>query len=292
MSTMSTIAVTGSTGALGTIVIDELLDRVPASQIVAIARSAAKAAPLRAKGVDVRIADYDQPSTLAPALKGVDNLLLISANEPGKRFPQHQAVVDAAKTAGVSFLAYTSLLDAPTSTSPLAPEHVQTEAYISASGIDHAFLRNGWYHENYLGTLDQARQSGVLLTSAGAGKVSSAARGDYAEAAAIVVSQAGHVGTAYELAGDAAWTQDDLAADFESIIGLPVEVSNVSADEHRAALAAAGVPDGLKEFIVGVDKSIANGALEDHSLDLSKLLGRPTSPLRAALSKSEVESVA
>lgn len=289
---MSTIAVTGSTGALGTVVIDELLKRVPASKVVAIARSESKAAPLRAKGVEVRIADYDQPSTLAPAFAGVDKLLLISANEPGKRFPQHQAVVDAAKTAGVSYLVYTSLLHAPSSTNLLAPEHVKTEEYIAASGIAHTFLRNGWYHENYLGTLDQVGSNGLLLTSAGSGKVSSAARADYGEAAAIVISQSGHADKAYELAGDVAWTQGELAADLESVLGRSVNLSNVSADEHLTTLASAGVPAGYQQFIVGVDKSIANGDLEDHSRALSTLLGRPTSSLRAALSMPVVESVA
>ncbi|HET8986338.1 MAG TPA: SDR family oxidoreductase [Trueperaceae bacterium] len=289
---MSTIAVTGSTGALGTLAIDQLLKRVPASQIVAIARSEDKAAALRTKGVEVRIADYDQPSTLAQALRGVDKVLLISANEVGKRFPQHSTVIDAAKAAGVSFIAYTSLLHAPTSDILLAPEHVQTEQYIAASGIDHAFLRNGWYHENYLGTLEQVRQTGVLVTSVGAGKVSSASREDFAEAAAIVISQPGHAGKAYELAGDVAWTHEELAEDFESVIGIPVVLKNLSADAHLEALEAAGVPDGARQFVVSLDQSAAAGALEDHSRDLSKLLGRPTTPLRAVLRQTPVASVA
>ena len=289
---MSTIAVTGSTGALGTLVIDQLLKRVHASQVVAIARSAEKAASLRAKGVEVRIADYTQPSTLVQALQGVDKLLLISANEVGKRFAQHSAVVDAARTAGVSFIAYTSLLRASTSDLILAPEHVQTEQYIAASGIDYAFLRNGWYHENYLGTLEQVRQTGLLVTSVGAGKVSSASRDDFAEAAAIVISQPGHEGKAYELAGDVAWTQDELAAEMESAIGIPVTLSSVSADDHMEALEAAGVPEDVRQFIVSIDRSTAAGALEDHSRDLSRLLGRPTTSLRAALSPAAVAGVA
>jgi len=280
---MSTIAVTGSTGALGNRVIDELLQRVPASRIVAIARSTAKAEPLRAKGVEVRIADYDEPATLATALQGIDRLLLISANEVGKRFPQHRAVIDAAKAAGVSYLVYTSLLNAPESDIPLAPEHVQTERYIAESGIEHTFLCNGWYHENYLMALDQVRQSGVLLTGAGSGRVSSAARDDFAEAAAIVISQDGHGGKAYELAGDEAWTQDVLAADLAAVIGSAVEVHNVGGEEYAAALKSAGVPAGTMEFLVALDEAIAGGALEDHSGDLSGLLGRPTTPLSEVL---------
>lgn len=276
---MPTIAVTGSTGGLGTAVIAELLKRVPASRIVAIARDSAKAEPLRVKGVEVRIADYSQPETLGPALAGVDSLLLISANEIGKRLEQHKAVIDAAKAAGVSYLVYTSLLRAPTSDLPLAGEHVASESYLAASGIPHTLLRNGWYHENYRGTLEQVRSSGVLLTSAGAGKVSSAARPEYAEAAAIVLTEAGHSGKAYELAGDVAWTQDELAADLAAVIGTPVTVKNISTQEHAAALEAAGLPAGAVSFVTAIDASTAGGGLEERGGDLSRLLGRPTVPL-------------
>lgn len=276
---MPTIAVTGATGGLGSAVIDELLASHPASKIVALARNSTKAEPLRAKGVEVRIADYDQPDTLPQALAGVDRLLLVSASEPGKRLPQHTAVVNAAKAAGISYLAYTSLLHAPTSDNPLASEHKATEQVITESGIPYTFLRNGWYHENYLPTLDQVRQSGVLLTSAGNGKVSSAARGDYAKAAAKVLLENGHEGKAYELAGDVAWTQQELAADLAAAAGTPVELKSVTAEEHTAALEAAGLPEGLIGFIVAVDQSTAHGGLEENGGDLSRLLGRATTPL-------------
>ena len=280
---MPTIAVTGSTGGLGSAVIDELLTRVPASKIVAVARDSAKAEPLRAKGVEVRIADYDKPETLNQALAGVDRLLLVSANEVGKRFPQHVAVIAAAKEAGVKHLAYTSLLRAPTSDNPLAGEHKATEEAIAESGIPHTFLRNGWYHENYLGTVDQVRQSGVLLTSAGEGKVSSAARDDYAKAAAKVLTEDGHQGRAYELAGDDAWTREQLAATLTAATGTTVEVKNVAAAEHSAALEAAGLSAGLAGFLVAVDQSTAGGGLEERGGDLSRLLGRPTTPLSEIL---------
>ena len=280
---MPTIAVTGSTGGLGSAVIDELLNHHPASKIVAIARDSAKAESLRAKGVEVRIADYDKPETLNQALAGVDRLLLVSANEVGKRLPQHKAVVTAAKEAGVKHLAYTSLLRAPTSDNPLAGEHKATEQVIADSGIPHTFLRNGWYHENYLGAVDQVRQSGVLLTSAGDGKVSSAARDDYAKAAATVLLEDGHEGKAYELAGDEAWTQEQLAATLTAATGTTVKVKNVSPDEHSAALEAAGLSAGLAGFLVAVDQSTAQGGLEEHSGDLSRLIGRPTTPLSEVL---------
>jgi len=282
---MPTIAVTGSTGGLGSAVIDELLTRVPASKIVAVARDSAKAEPLRAKGVEVRIADYDKPETLTQALAGVDRLLLVSASEIGKRLPQHKAVIAAAKEAGVKRLAYTSLLRAPTSDNPLAGEHKATEQAIRESGIPHTFLRNGWYHENYLGTVDQVRQSGVLLTSAGDGKVSSAARVDYAKAAAKVLTEDGHEGKAYELAGDDAWSQEQLAATLTAAAGTPVQVKHVTADEHTSALEAAGLSAGTVGFVVAVDQSTARGGLEERGGDLSRLLGRSTTPLSEVLAK-------
>ena len=171
-STPQTIGITGASGQLGQRVIETLLKKVPASQIIAIARTPDKIQHLAAKGVEVRQADYDQPETLASAFAGVDTLLLISASEIGKRVPQHQAVIEAAKAAGIKFLAYTSLLHAETSSLSLAEEHRQTEAAIKASGIPYVFLRNGWYAENYLGSLPAALEHGAFLGSAGGGRVS------------------------------------------------------------------------------------------------------------------------
>ncbi|MEJ7633887.1 SDR family oxidoreductase [Aeromicrobium sp.] len=274
-----TIAVTAAAGQLGTLVVDALLARTSPDQIVAIIRDATKAEPLTTKGVDVRLASYDDPAALNDALAGVDKVLLISGNEMGKRAAQHQNVIDAAIAQGVDLLAYTSAPAVDTSTLPVAPEHLATEQYLATTTLPHTLLRNGWYHENYVPAIDGARQSGTVLTSAGDGRVSSAARADFAEAAAVVLTTDGPVKPVYELGGDAAWTQADLAATVSEVIGAPVTVAEVPPAEQGAILKGAGVPDVWADFAVDTDASIKNGELEVTSGDLPALLGRPTTPL-------------
>ncbi|MCL3817887.1 SDR family oxidoreductase [Aeromicrobium wangtongii] len=274
-----TIAVTAATGHLGSLVVDALLDRVPASEIVAVVRDANKARPIAAKGVEVRIASYDDREALDAALAGADKVLLISGNEIGHRPRQHANVIDAAIAQGVSLLAYTSAPSADTSTLPVAPEHLETEKYLASSGIEHVLLRNGWYHENYLPSVESAAQTGTLLTSAGDGKISSAARADLAEAAAVVLTTDAPLKAVYELGGDVAWTQDELAAAISEVIGKPVSVSQVTPARQVAILKDAGVPEQWADFAAASDVSISKGELEVTTGDLHDLLGRPTIPL-------------
>ena len=108
---MTTCAVTGATGHLGRLVVEELLARgVTASDVVAVVRSPEKAADLAARGVQVRHGDYDQPQTLVTALAGADRLLLVSGSEVGCRVPQLSAVIAAAKAAGLQRIVYSSVL--------------------------------------------------------------------------------------------------------------------------------------------------------------------------------------
>jgi NAD(P)H dehydrogenase (quinone) len=281
-----TIAVTAASGQLGTLVVDALLARTSADQVVAIIRDPAKAEPLAAKGVDVRIASYDDRGALETALAGVDKVLLISGSEVGKRPEQHRNVIDAAIAQGVSLLAYTSAPAADTSTLPVAPEHLATEQYLATTDLTYTLLRNGWYHENYVPAVEAARQTGTVLTSAGDGKVSSAARADFAEAAAVVLTTDGPVKPVYELGGDHAWTQSDLAAAVSDVIGAPVTVAEVAPDEQAAILKGAGVPEFWADFTVDTDASIKNGELEVTTGDLSALIGRPTTPLVETLRKA------
>jgi NAD(P)H dehydrogenase (quinone) len=275
-----TIVVTGASGQLGRLVVEDLLDRgVPAAQIVAAVRTPEKAADLAARGVQVREADYDKPETLAPAFAGADELLLVSGSEPGRRVPQHQAAVEAAREAGVGHIVYTSILRADTTPLGLAPEHKATEELIRASGLPFTFLRNGWYAENYAAAIAQAASTGTLIGSAGDGRVSAAARADYAAAAAAVLTGQGHQGQAYELGGAPAWTYSDLAAEIAKAAGTPVVYQNLTADQHRQALADAGLPRPFVELLVDSDQGIAAGHLEDHSGDLERLIGRPTTTL-------------
>lgn len=277
------IAVTGATGQLGRLVIQALLARVPASTITALVRDPAKAEDLAELGVDVRQADYSQPQTLTAALEGVDKLLLISSNELGQRVAQHRAVIDAAKAAGVSLLAYTSVLHADVSRLGLAAEHRDSEQALIASGVPYVLLRNGWYSENYLASVPSAVEHGVLLGSAGDGRISSAARSDYAEAAAVVLSSEGHANRVYELAGDDSYSLGDLAALISSKAGKPVVYQNLPQTEFEKILLSVGLPAPLAELLADSDAAAAQGALFDDGRQLSELLGRPTVPVAQSL---------
>lgn len=273
------IAITGATGQLGQHVIEELLKTVPASQIVAIVRNPAKAEALRQQGIVVRQADYTDEAAFTTALNGVDKLLLISSSEVGQRAVQHQNVINAAKAAGVKFIAYTSLLHADKSPLGLHVEHVETENALAASGVPYALLRNGWYTENYLASAPPALEHGVLMGAAGEGKIASATRADYAAAAAKVISEEGHAGKVYELAGDNAWTLSELAAELSKQSGKPVTYQNLSEADFAAALKGVGLPAGLAEMLADSDTGASKGGLFDDSRTLSKLIGRPTTPL-------------
>lgn len=278
-----TYAITGSTGALGTLVVQHLLKaKVSPSSIVALARSEAKAQALKDQGVTVRVADYDRPETLTAALAGVDRLLLISASEIGRRTPQHAQVIKAAAQAGVKLIAYTSISHADTSINPLAPEHRETEKLLKDSGVPHVLLRNNWYFENYAGDLKAAAGSGVIAAAAGKGKVGSALRTEYAEAAARVLTGEGHAGRVYELGGTP-WSYDELAAAVSTAVGKPVTYKTISFEEKKAFLVSVGLPDPVAGLFAEVDRSISQGSLDAPDRDLEKLLGRKPAPLAEAV---------
>ena len=278
------IVITGATGQLGRLVIQHLLARgVAASQIAAAVRSPAKAADLAALGIDVREADYNRPDTLTRAFAGASRVLLISSSEVGQRLPQHRAVIEAAQAAHVGQLVYTSLLRADTSPLGLAAEHRATEALIQASGLPHAILRNSWYTENYLASVPPALQYGAFIGSAGTGRIASATRADYAEAAAAVLTQPVGANRVYELAGDSAYTLAELVAELNRQTGKTVVYKDLPQSDFEAALLGAGLPAGLAALLADSDAGAAQGALFDDGKQLSTLIGRPTTPLAVAL---------
>lgn len=277
------IAITGASGQLGRLVIEQLLEKLPAGDILALVRDVAKVTDLAARGVQVRAADYNQPDSLAAALQGVDKLLLISSSEVGKRAAQHRNVVEAAVQAEVKLLAYTSLLHADRSPLGLAEEHRETEALIKASGLPYVLLRNGWYSENYAASIPAALQYGVFIGSAGEGKIASAARADYAAAAAAVLTQDNQAGKVYELAGDEPYTLTELAAEVSLQSGKPVRYQNMPETEFSAALVAAGLPPVIADMLADSDIGASKGGLFDDSHQLSRLIGRPTTPLASVV---------
>ncbi|HCP78038.1 SDR family oxidoreductase [Pusillimonas sp. DMV24BSW_D] len=271
------IAITGASGQLGRLIIERLRTKVPSSDIVALVRTPSKATDL---GVEVREADYTRPDTLDKALAGVDTLLMISGSEVGQRVAQHRNIIDAAKKAGIKRVVYTSLLHAERSTLSLAPEHVETEALLNASGLSITLLRNGWYTENYTASVGPAVANGAFIGSAGQGKIASAPRADYADAAVVVLTTAGHEGKTYELAGDSAYTLAELAAEISRQTGKDIPYKDLPPADYTAALTAAGLPAPWPEALASFDVEAAKGALFDEGRALSTLIGRPTTSLK------------
>lgn len=273
------ILVTGSSGQLGRLVIAKLLETQPANQIVGLMRDPAKGADLSAKGVEIRQGDYENRENLSQALEGIGRVLLISSSEIGRRLPQHKNFITAAKRAGVNFLAYTSLLHADISPMGLAEEHKATEAAIKESGLPHAILRNGWYSENLLLAIPAAVEHGVLFGGSGDGRISSASRKDFAEAAATVMATAEYqAGKVYELAGDTSFTRADFAAEIARHAGKPVEYKNLPEAEYKALMIQIGLPEPLAAMLADSDKCAASGSLFYEGKELSSLIGRPTTP--------------
>ena len=277
------IAITGATGQLGNLVIEQLLQLTTAQNIIALVRNVDKAEHFKAQGIELREFDYDRPETLVPALSGIDKLLLISANEIGRRTPQHQAVIDAAKVAGVPYIAYTSLLRADTSPLGLAQEHRETEKLIQDSGITYTFLRNNWYSENYLAGVAHTIETGTLFGAAQDGRISSASRIDYAEAAAKVLTSTGHENKTYELAGSESFTKADLAQFISQATHKPVIYQNLSADDLRQGLIQASLPSHLIDVIVDADVQTAKGAMYSNSKDLEQLIGHKTTSIQDSI---------
>jgi NAD(P)H dehydrogenase (quinone) len=277
------IVVTGATGQLGQLVIKALLKRTAASNIVAAVRNVDKAKGLAALGVQVRQADYSQPASWDAALQGADKVLLISSSEIGQRARQHRSVIDAAKRAGVKLMAYTSVLHADTSVLGLAGEHRETEAMIRASGVPFVLLRNGWYTENYMASVPSALAHGAVYGCAGNGRISSATRADYAEAAAIALTADNQAGKVYELAGDSAYTLTELAAEIALQSGKSIGYVDMPEAEYRNVLVKVGLPEVVADLLADSDTGVSKGALFDDGHQLSKLIGRATTPLATAV---------
>ncbi len=277
------IVITGATGQLGRLVIQSLLAKLPATQIVAAVRNPARAVDLAAQGVQIRQADYTDPASLVTAFQGAEKVLLISSSEIGQRAAQHRNVIDAAKKAGVSLVAYTSILHADRSPLGLAAEHAATEAYLRESGLPHVLLRNGWYTENYLASVPPALQHCAFIGSAGEGRISSAARVDYADAAAVALTASGQAGKVYELAGDDSYTLTEFAAELSRQSGKPVPYVNLPEADYKAALLGAGLPEPIANLLADSDVGASKGGLFDEQRQLSALIGRPTTSLAALM---------
>jgi NAD(P)H dehydrogenase (quinone) len=279
------LVVTGATGHLGRLVVESLLQRgVPAGEIVATGRNVEKIKDFADRGVRTVQADFNDPQSLTAAFAGAQKVLLISGSEVGQRIPQHTNAIEAAKAAGVEQIIYTSAPQARTTTMILAADHKATEEVLAASGVPHTVLRNSWYHENYTEQLATTLERGVIVGSSGEGRVSAAGRIDYAEAAAAVLTTDGHLGAVYELGGDTSYTQAELAAEISAQSGTPVAYQDIPVAEYEKMLAeVVGLPAPVATMVADIDRATSEGALENTTGDLSRLIGRPTTPLATAV---------
>jgi len=279
------VVVTGATGHLGRLVVEALLQRgVPAGEIVATGRNLDKIKDFADQGVRTVAADFNDPASLDAAFAGAQKVLLISGSEVGQRIPQHTNAIEAAKAAGVELLVYTSVAGADRTTMILATDHQATEAVLAASGVPYALLRNSWYHENYTQTLPATLERGVIVGSAGEGRVSAASRIDYAEAAAAVLTSEGQAGAVYELGGDIAYTQSELAAEITAQSGTQVAYQDIPVAEYEKMLTdVVGLPAPVAAMVADIDRAVAEDDLEVSTGDLSRLIGRATTPLATAI---------
>lgn len=277
------IGITGATGHLGRLVVEKLKERVDPKIIVALVRTPEKVSD---NAIEARRFNYDEPDNLSKSLEGIDHLLLISGSEVGKRIQQHENVIKAAKQAGVKWIVYTSLLHTDKSTISLADEHRATEAALKASGIAHTILRNGWYTENYTASITASVKNGAFIGCAGEGKISSAARDDYAEAAVVVLTSVNQQGKVYELAGDKHYTLTELAAEVSRQTGIKIHYKNLTEQEYAATLTSFGMPDELAKAIAGYDAAASRNDLFDDSKQLSQLIGRSTTTLAQSIKEA------
>ncbi|GAA2328656.1 SDR family oxidoreductase [Dactylosporangium salmoneum] len=265
----TTITVTGATGHLGKLILDSLKGH----DVRGVARRPEEA------GSGARYGDYDKPESLVEAFEGSDVLVFISASDVGRRLEQHRTVVEAAAAAKVGRIVYTSITRADTNPIPISPEHLATEEHIRSTGVPFTFLRNNWYLENYTGNLAATLEHGVVLGSAGDGRIAGATRADFAAAAAVVASTDGHDNAIYELGGDHAFTLTEFAEALARRFQTPVSYRDLPVEEYARTLEGFGVPDRFAEILAKSDAEIAKGALDVVTGELSRLLGRPTTTL-------------
>ena len=279
------LLVTGATGKLGAKVVETLLKTVPASQLAVSVRNPEKAKGLESRGVEVRHGDFDNPKTLDSAFTGIDRILIISADGDNEtRFRQHSNAVAAAERAGVKFIAYTSLAKAHESTNLFAPPHKPTEEAIKKTGIPYSFLRNNWYFENEIPSIQGVLAGAPWVTSAGNGKVGWALQQDFAEAAAAVLSGNGHENTIYELSGKPL-TQEEFVSVLGNVLGKEVAIQQVDDATYANIMKAAGIQDFVIPILVEIQRSIREGSLDFESNDFEKVLGRPATPIKEALTQ-------
>jgi NAD(P)H dehydrogenase (quinone) len=281
---MTTI-VTGSAGHLGRLVTEQLLERVAPEQLVLVTRRPDALREMRARGVDVRYGDFDEPASLPAAFAGGDRMLLISTDTLGRRVRQHGVAIDAAVAAGVRHVVFTSIVS-PVSANPtgaLASEPGKTEAMLERSGLEWTVLRFGNFAELVLPPAATAVQNRQMVTNNGRGRIVLVSRRDCAEAAAITLTTDGHAGKTYEITGAQALSASDLAELYADLSGQPVKLLQLSDTMLTTLLVGIGTPLPAARTITAFGRAVRRGYFDVIDPAFERLAGRPPVSLRDVL---------
>jgi NAD(P)H dehydrogenase (quinone) len=277
------ILVTGATGQYGTKAIEHLLRKgVEPQHLAALVRDAGKAQHLRDQRIDLRVGDYSDSESLRQALQGVDTLLLVSSNDRGaaeNRTAHHVNVINAAKEANVKHLVYTSFVRKPGfETSAIAAfqqAHAQTEQAIQDSGLTYTILQNGIYLEMIPRLVgDKVVETGLIMLPAQEGKASWVLREELAEAAAHVLTTAGHENQRYVLTNTEATSFKNVAQELSSQLGKEVHYLSPTVEAFQATLTQAGVPELYIGMFATWARALAQGLLDVEDMTLASFLGR------------------
>lgn len=274
------IAITGATGNLGNLVIQELLEENPKEKIAAIVRNVEKAKEQLPDTIEIRYGDYSSYDSLVKAFQGINKLLFISSpsTDDMERVIQHATVVKAARDAEVDRIYYTSFSNADHSTIPLAKLHLATEAAIKVSGLTYTFIRNPLYTEVFINpSLNQSIASGKLIANVGDGKLNTTSRTDLAMATAALLSQNGSQNEIIDLASSTPWSYEDLAVTLSEVSGKQVTYKAVSNEEAVQYFIDSGLPKPAAEFTASMNYAIANGDIEKPGTDIKNLIKKEAS---------------
>jgi NAD(P)H dehydrogenase (quinone) len=282
-----TVGVTGAAGQLGSLVAEQLLERIAPEQLVLITRRPEALSAFAQRGASVRRADFDEPGTLRPALAGVDRLLLISSTHEStpRRVEQHTGVIEAAKAQGVTHVAFTSMpkVDADHPSNPYALEYPASEQVLKDSGLAWTILQNGPYAEYLVGRLAMAVATGRLISNAGDGRTAPVSNADCAAVAVAVLTEDGHTETTYVVTGPQLYSQGELAALASELSGRDVDLLELEDEAFTAQAAADGVPEPYPQLMTNHLHAVRLGHFDDLTDTVERVTGRAPRTLRAVL---------
>jgi NAD(P)H dehydrogenase (quinone) len=288
------IIVTGAAGHLGRLVAEQLLERVPPERLVLVSHRPEALRELRDRGVDVRYGDFDDPASLPDAIAGGHRMLLISTDAIGRRLPQHRAAIEAAATAGVGHVVFTSIVN-PGPGNPLgayAREQGETEEILHRSPMAWTVLRFGSFAELQLPPAATAVQNRRLVLNFGAGRMAPISRRDCAEAAVIVLTTDGHAGKTYEITGAETFTASDLADLYAELSGTPMKLLSLSDAMLTSALVGLGTPLHNAQNITAFGRGVRQGYFDVVDPAFERLTGHPPVALRDVLIAHRVDLLA